>query len=180
MDPNLGAADPYGPIQGAWHWVHSHCYLFLSLGCWNATHQKLERDVTSALGGHLLVRQHSNQPKVGVCGRRDIGECAQTGRNMWGGRCTIIWGGKLSNKKIKIKIYALALNSRRSIFEMQQPAKNKRAQWRRERWGDLTGGEHGGSVISSFWGQLSSEGIKTKIKLMSSLIIFFRPIYYIQ
>jgi hypothetical protein len=35
-----------------------------------------ERDVTSAFGGHLLVGQHNNQPKVGVGGRRDIGEGA--------------------------------------------------------------------------------------------------------
>jgi hypothetical protein len=62
-----------------------------------------EGDVTSALGGHLLVGQHKNQPKVGICGRRDIGEGARPGRNAWGGRHAIVWGGILSNKKIKIK-----------------------------------------------------------------------------
>ncbi len=45
-----------------------------------------ERDVTLALGGHLLVGQHNNQPKVSVCGRRDIGEGARPGRNVWGRR----------------------------------------------------------------------------------------------
>ncbi len=55
-----------------------------------------ERDVTSALGGHLLVGQHNNQPKVGVCSRRDIGKGARPGRNMWGRHHTIVWGGKLS------------------------------------------------------------------------------------
>jgi hypothetical protein len=39
-----------------------------------------ERDATSALGGHLLVGQHNNQPKVSVRGRRDIGEGTQSGR----------------------------------------------------------------------------------------------------
>ncbi len=58
-----------------------------------------ERDVTLALGGHLLVRQHNNQPKVGVCGRRGVGEGARSGRNVWGRHHTIVWGGKLSNKK---------------------------------------------------------------------------------
>ncbi len=58
-----------------------------------------KRDVTLALGGCLLVGQHKNQPKVGVCGRKDIGEGAQPGRSMWGGCCTIVWGGKLSDKK---------------------------------------------------------------------------------
>ncbi len=62
-----------------------------------------ERDVTLALGGHLWVGQHNNQPKVGVRSRRDIGEGAQSGRNVWGRRHTIIWGGELSNKKINIK-----------------------------------------------------------------------------
>jgi hypothetical protein len=58
-----------------------------------------ERDVISALGGHLFVGQHNNQPKVGVRGRRDIGEGARPGQNVWGGRHTIVWGGGLSNKK---------------------------------------------------------------------------------
>jgi hypothetical protein len=62
-----------------------------------------ERDVTSALGGHHLVGQHKNQPKVDVRGRRDIAEDARPGQNVWGRRHTIAWGGKLSNKKIKIK-----------------------------------------------------------------------------
>jgi hypothetical protein len=60
-----------------------------------------ERDVTLALGGHLLVGQHNNQPKVGVCDRRDIGEGTQPGQNVLGRRHTIVWGGKLMNEKIK-------------------------------------------------------------------------------
>ncbi len=38
-----------------------------------------ERDWVLELSGHLLVRQHSNQPKLGICGRRDIGR----GRMIW-------------------------------------------------------------------------------------------------
>jgi hypothetical protein len=38
MDPNLGAADPYGPIQGMRRLVHSCCCLFLCLGRQNTTH----------------------------------------------------------------------------------------------------------------------------------------------
>ncbi len=100
MDPNLGAADPYGPIQGARHRVCSCSCLFLRLGHQTCNTSKIrERDMTLALGGHLLVRQHNNQPKVGICGRRDIGEGARSGRNVWGRCHTIVWGGKLSNKK---------------------------------------------------------------------------------
>ncbi len=45
MDPHLGAADLYGPIQGARCWVRSRCCLFLRLGRQNTTHLKLERGV---------------------------------------------------------------------------------------------------------------------------------------
>jgi hypothetical protein len=65
------------------------------------TFKMRERDVTLVLGGYLFVAQHNNQLKVGVCGRRDIGEGARTGRNVWGGRHTIVWGGKLSNNNKK-------------------------------------------------------------------------------
>ncbi len=54
--------------------------------------------MTLALGGHLLVGQHNNQLKVGVCGMRDIGEGARPGRNVWEGHHTIVWGGKLRKK----------------------------------------------------------------------------------
>ncbi len=76
-----------------------------------------ERDGVSALGGHLLVIQHNNQPKVSFYGRRDIGEGARPGRNVWGGRRTIVRGGKLSNNKKKKNV--MALNGRWLIFQMQ-------------------------------------------------------------
>jgi hypothetical protein len=63
------------------------------------TSQIREKDVTSALGAHLLVRQHNNQPKIGICSRRDIGEGAQPGWNVWDGHRTIVWGIKLSDTK---------------------------------------------------------------------------------
>jgi hypothetical protein len=86
-----------------------------------------------------LAGQHNNQPKVAVHGRRDIGEGAQSGRGVWGGHHTIIWGGKLSNIKNKKKI-VMALNGCQLIFQMQQPTKYMRALWRRERQGDSTEG----------------------------------------
>jgi hypothetical protein len=58
-----------------------------------STSKIIERDVTLALGGHLLVEQHNNQPKVGIRGRRDIREGTQPGRNELGGHHTIVWGG---------------------------------------------------------------------------------------
>jgi hypothetical protein len=46
----------------------------------------------------------NNQLKSGVSGGGDIIEEMQLGWNMWGGRRTIVWGSKLSNKKnAKIK-----------------------------------------------------------------------------
>ncbi len=71
---------------------------------WGAKKQSIknrDRDGVSALGGHLLVGQHNNQPKVGVCGRRDIEEGSWPGWNVWGGCRAIIWGGKLSNNAKK-------------------------------------------------------------------------------
>ncbi len=89
-------------------WAHTRCaasgalsLLFVSLfGVPKRNTSKIrERDVTLALGGYLLVGQHNNQPKVGICGGRDIEEGARSGRNLWGGCHTIVWGGKLSKKK---------------------------------------------------------------------------------
>ncbi len=54
--------------------------------CWNR-----ERGRAQALGGRRLVGQHINQPKVGVCSRKDIGEGAQPWGNVWGRCGAIIW-----------------------------------------------------------------------------------------
>ncbi len=117
------------------------------------TSQIRERDVTLALGGHLLVRQHNNQPKVGICGMRDIGEGVQPGQNMWDEHRTIVWGSELSNEKIKIKKYIVALNGHQLIFQTQQPTKNMRA-WQSIHWrGGENGGEHARGLIPSFWDQ---------------------------
>jgi hypothetical protein len=85
-----------------------------------------ERDGILALGSHFLVGRNNNQLKDGIHSRRDIGEGAPPGWNVWGRCRAIVWGGKLSNKKIKIKKYIVALNGRQSIFQMQQPIKNTR------------------------------------------------------
>jgi hypothetical protein len=52
-----------------------------------------------------------------------------------GGRCTIIWGRKLSNEKIAKKNYIVALDACRTIFDTQQSTKNMRIQPRRNRRG---------------------------------------------
>jgi hypothetical protein len=90
MDPNLGTAHPYGPykVRGIGCFLVAVCSFFGAPKC--NTLNIRERDVTSALGGYLLVGQHNNQPKVSVSGRRDIGEGARPGRNMWGECCTIV------------------------------------------------------------------------------------------
>ncbi len=150
MDPHLGAADPYGPIQCARHWVHSHCCLFLCLGRQNATHQKLELGMWPwpLLAIFGLDNTTTNQKLVfavgGILGRVHalVGRCGADAIPSFGA------------------VMVVALNDCQSIFQMQQRTKNRRAWRRRERRGDSTGGEHGGSVIPSFWWQKSLEGCR--------------------
>ncbi len=116
-----------------------------------------ERDVTLALGGHLLVGQHNNQPKVGICGRRDIGEGARSGWNVWGGRHTIVWGGKLSNDKKKQRRGLKCL----PIDISNATASQKHAGITEERKArSFDRGERGERVIPSFWWQKSLEGCR--------------------
>ncbi len=53
-----------------------------------------------ALGGRRLST-YNNQMEDGVDVKRCVGEEARPGRNVWGGRLPVIWGGILINKKIE-------------------------------------------------------------------------------
>ncbi len=54
-----------------------------------------------ALGGHRFININNNQMEDGVKVRGCVGEEARLGRNMWGGRLPVVWGGILIDKKIE-------------------------------------------------------------------------------
>ncbi len=54
-----------------------------------------------ALGGRHFININNNQMEDGVDVKGCIGEEARLGRNVWGGRLPVIWGGILIDKKIE-------------------------------------------------------------------------------
>ncbi len=52
-----------------------------------------------ALGGCHFININNNQMEDGVNVRGCIGEEVRLGRNVWGGRLPVIWGGILINEK---------------------------------------------------------------------------------
>ena len=53
-----------------------------------------------ALGGRRFININNNQLEDSVDIRGCIGEEARPGRNVWGGRLLIVWGGIFIDKKI--------------------------------------------------------------------------------
>ncbi len=93
--------DP-GQAHGAWLLlavlVGSH------LGHQNKPHQKnREENGASALGGRRLLVTHNNQLGVGGRGRRDVGEEARGGWNVWEGGVQSLEATNLTQKKYRIK-----------------------------------------------------------------------------
>ncbi len=52
-----------------------------------------------ALGGRHFININNNKMEDGVDVRGCVGEEAMPGRNVWGGRLPVVWGGILINKK---------------------------------------------------------------------------------
>jgi hypothetical protein len=52
-----------------------------------------------ALGGRRFININNNQMEDGVDVKGCVGEEARPGRNVWGGRLPIVWGGILMGKK---------------------------------------------------------------------------------
>ncbi len=52
-----------------------------------------------ALGGRRFININNNQMEGGVNVRGYVGEEVRPGRNVWGGRLPVVWGGILINKK---------------------------------------------------------------------------------
>jgi hypothetical protein len=52
-----------------------------------------------ALGGRHFININNNQMEDGVDVRGCVGEEARPGRNVWGGRLPVVWGGILINEK---------------------------------------------------------------------------------
>ncbi len=63
--------------------------------------QILNKKYTVALGGHRLLATHNNQLGVGGRGRRDVGEEARGGWNVWEGGVQSLEATNLTQKKIK-------------------------------------------------------------------------------
>jgi hypothetical protein len=82
MNPNLGAAAPYGSVDSPMRWVH---LLYPLLGVPKPNHKKTESGIGFlALGGHHSVILHNNQPKDSVGSGEGIQEDTRPGRNVWG------------------------------------------------------------------------------------------------
>ncbi len=99
--PNHGAAAPQRHAQAASCRGCTRCRWFAHLGRRNRRHQIIERGGGAlALGGRRFININNNQMEEGVNIRGCIGEEARPGRNVWGGRLPIGWGGILIDKKI--------------------------------------------------------------------------------
>jgi hypothetical protein len=79
VPPTNGAADPYGPAQGARGWVWPRGNWFACLGRQKETHKKIENHGALDLGGRHLVATHNNQPIVGGRGTEYVGEKVRGG-----------------------------------------------------------------------------------------------------
>ncbi len=66
-----------------------------------------------ALGGCRFININNNQMEDGVDVRGCVREEARPGRNMWGGRSPVIWGGILIGKKNREMGGPLALDGHR-------------------------------------------------------------------
>ncbi len=94
-----------------------------------------------ALGGRHFININNNQMEDGVNVKGCVGEEARLGRNVWGGRLPLIWGGILIDKKNRDMGGPFALDGRRlmeghnnqpkvgindgrGIEEERQPGKN--------------------------------------------------------
>ncbi len=153
MDPNLGATAPYGTIQSVWRWVRSCHSSIPCLGHQNATHWKnRERDRILALGGHGLNIKHNSQLIVGIHGGRDIIDETQLGRNMWGGVPYHRLGLQTKQQNKLQKEIGRGLRRVPNNIYTQQPTKNTRSQWKRNRRGDSTGKRSAGEEqYNCFW-----------------------------
>ena len=104
MAPNHGAPVPYESISGA-RWPGLRSMGLVPLSEVPKRHQTKNREMGGALAlvGCHLMKYYNNQSNNSVVrGGVGVGEQRWPGWNMWGGRVTIIWRVKLSNRKIKL------------------------------------------------------------------------------
>jgi hypothetical protein len=66
-----------------------------------------------ALGGRHFIKINNNRIEDGVDMKGGIGEEARPGRNVWGGRLPVIWGGILIDEKNRETGGPFALDGRR-------------------------------------------------------------------
>jgi hypothetical protein len=102
VPPNHGAAATQRHAQAVSRWGCARCRWFACLGRQNKRHRIIERGGGAlALGGRRFININNNQMEDGVNVRGCVGEEARPGRNVWGERLPVIWGGILMDKKIE-------------------------------------------------------------------------------
>ncbi len=157
MDPNLSASAPYGSLAGAGRPVCSCRSSILRLGCWNTTNQK-QREGWGLSLRWLPFSYFTQQPTKRQCRqwggdwRRDA-----TGVEYVGGKVCLLFRPSNWVTKYNWNKKRCGLRWPPNNESTQQPTKNTRAQPRGYREIDSTRRECGGSMIPSFWGQLSLE-----------------------
>ncbi len=104
--PTVGFATPYGSRSGA------RCLVIACHADWfpfgtpkYTTSKNGEENGASALGGRRLLAAHNNQLGVGGRDRRNVGEEARGGWNMWEGGIQLLEATNSTRKKYRIKIH---------------------------------------------------------------------------
>jgi hypothetical protein len=92
---------------------------------------------------------------------------------VWGGRRTIVWAGKMSDKKLKIKKYIVALSSRQlkiSNATTNQKHAGETEEWKARRFDQ---GGAWGKRDSIVWGAIELGGDKNLYKINEFTNYFF-------
>jgi hypothetical protein len=112
--PNHDAATPQRHAQAATHRGCACCRWFACLGRQNKRQLIIERGGGAlALGGRRFIKINNNQMEDGVDMRGWVGEEARPGRNMWGRRLPVFWGGIIIDEKNREMGGPFALDGRR-------------------------------------------------------------------
>ena len=126
-----------------------------------------------ALDGRRLMGGHNNQPKVVVDGEGGVGEEKRPGRNVWGTLSHCL-GRRMERQKIEIKKYIVALDGRRLTIYYTTTNQKQAAATEGTMKGRRDEREARGKHDTIVFGRHYVEWrLKTKIKSLSLLIIFF-------
>jgi hypothetical protein len=100
--PAVGSTTPYGSRAGALSLVITRHAGWFPFGTPKyTTSNNREENGALALGGRRLLATHNNQLGVGSRGRRDVGEEARGGWNVWEGGVQSFKATNSTQKNIK-------------------------------------------------------------------------------